>query len=143
VTPYAPVLEETAGELGGPAAGFWRRLAGALIDGILLGIVETILRLITGDVGQLLGLLISIGYFTHFHGTTGQTPGNAAVGIRVVDARDNLGRPIGYRRAFVRWAVSLLSALVVLLGFLWMLWDPNKQTWHDKAAGSLPLYVGH
>jgi uncharacterized RDD family membrane protein YckC len=143
VTPYAPVLDEIAGELGGPPAGFWRRLAGALIDGILLGIVDTILRIILGDFGQLLGLLISIGYFTYFHGTTGQTPGNAAVGIRVVDARDNLGRPIGYSRAFVRWLVSLLSALAVLLGFLWMLWDPNKQTWHDKAAASLPIYVGH
>jgi uncharacterized RDD family membrane protein YckC len=24
--------------------------------------------------------------------------------------------------------------LVFCLGFLWMLWDPNKQTWHDKVA---------
>ena len=32
-----------------------------------------------------------------------------------------------------------LALLVILLGFLWMLWDPRKQTWHDKAARSLPV----
>jgi uncharacterized RDD family membrane protein YckC len=142
VTPYAPVLEEIGGELGGPPAGFWRRLAAALIDGILLGIVDTILRLVLGGFGQLLGLVVTIGYFTYFHGTTGQTPGNAAVGIRVVDVRDRPGQPIGYGRALVRWVVSILSALVLLIGFLWMLWDPRKQTWHDKAVGSLPVYRG-
>jgi uncharacterized RDD family membrane protein YckC len=142
VTRYAPVLEETGGELGGPPAGFWRRLAATLIDGILLGIVDTVLRLLLGGPGQLLGLLVTIGYFTHFHGTTGQTPGNAAVGIRVVDVRDRPGQPIGYGRAFLRWLVSLLSALILLVGFLWMLWDPRRQTWHDKAAGSLPVYRG-
>jgi uncharacterized RDD family membrane protein YckC len=136
------VLSEIQSELGGPPAGFWRRFGAALIDGILLGIVDTILRLVLGVTGQLLGLLVSIGYFTYFHGTTGQTPGNAALGIRVVDARDRLGQPIGYGRAFVRWLVSLVSALVLLIGFLWMLWDPKKQTWHDKAVGSLPIHVG-
>jgi uncharacterized RDD family membrane protein YckC len=33
--------------------------------------------------------------------------------------------------------VSIVSAIVFLLGYLWMLWDPEKQTWHDKAAGSV------
>ena len=142
MTPYAPLLEQIQGELGGPPAGFWRRLGAAVIDGILLGIVDTILRIFLGVAGQLIALVITIGYFTYFHGTTGQTPGNAALGIRVVDVRDQIGRPIGYNRAFLRWLVSIVSGLVVLLGFLWMLWDDRKQTWHDKASGSLPVHVG-
>jgi uncharacterized RDD family membrane protein YckC len=119
-------------------AGFWRRFAAALIDGILLGIVSGILRAIlsTGG-GYALGTLITIGYFVYFHGTTGQTPGNAALSIRVVGKDD--GAPIGYGRAFVRWLVSLVSGFVILIGYLWMLWDSEKQTWHDKAANSVVI----
>ena len=120
----------------GPRAGFWRRFAAALIDGILLGIVSAILRAILGTGGgYALGTLITIGYFVYFHGTTGQTPGNAALSIRVVGKDD--GEPIGYGRAFVRWLVSLISGIVFLLGYLWMLWDSEKQTWHDKAANAV------
>ena len=119
-------------------AGFWRRFAAALIDGILLGIVSTILKAILGDgAGYGIGTLITIGYFMYFHGTTGQTPGNAALSIRVVGKDD--GAPIGYGRAFVRWLVSLVSGFVLLLGYLWMLWDGEKQTWHDKAANAVVI----
>ena len=119
-------------------AGFWRRLAAALIDGILLGIVSGILRAILGTGGgYAIGTLITIGYFVYFHGTTGQTPGNAALSIRVVGKDD--GATIGYGRAFVRWLVSLVSGFVILIGYLWMLWDSEKQTWHDKAANSVVI----
>jgi hypothetical protein len=47
------------------------------------------------------------------------------------------GGPIGYSRVAIRWLVSIVSAAVTLLGYFWMLWDPEKQTWHDKAAGSI------
>ena len=30
--------------------------------------------------------------------------------------------------------MSIVSAVVLLLGYLWMLWDPEKQTWHDKVG---------
>jgi uncharacterized RDD family membrane protein YckC len=116
-------------------AGFWRRFAGAFIDGILLGIVSAILRAILGTSGSGLGLLVGIAYYTYFHGSTGQTPGNAALSIRVVDK--DTGRPIGYSRAFVRWLVSIVSAIVIFIGYLWMLWDGEKQCWHDKAANDV------
>jgi uncharacterized RDD family membrane protein YckC len=117
-------------------AGFWRRFAAALIDGILLGIVSGILQAVVGPGGGYgLGTLVTIGYFVYFHGTTGQTPGDAALSIRVVGKDD--GAPIGYGRAFVRWLVSLVSGVVIVLGYLWMLWDSEKQTWHDKAANSV------
>ena len=63
------------------------------------------------------------------------------LGIRVIDVRDNPGQPIGYSRAFIRWLVSIVSTIVIFLGYLWMLWDPQKQTWHDKAAASVPIRV--
>jgi uncharacterized RDD family membrane protein YckC len=105
----------------------------------VLGVVSGILKAVLGTTGTGLGLLISLGYFTYFHGSTGQTPGDAALSIRVIDLQG--GGSIGYMRAFIRWIVSLVSALVILIGYLWMLWDSEKQTWHDKAAGSVVVPV--
>jgi uncharacterized RDD family membrane protein YckC len=121
-------------------AGFWRRFAAAFIDGVLLGIVSWILQAILGTTGSVVTLLVGIGYYTYFHGSTGQTPGDAALSIRVVD-KDG-GASIGYGRAFVRWLVSIISGAVLLLGYLWMLWDSEKQTWHDKAANSVVVPTG-
>ena len=125
--------------MSGEAAGFWRRFAAAFIDALVVGIVEFILRFILGGAGIALTFVFSFGYYTYFHGRTGQTPGDAALGIRVVDI-DN-GNVIGYGRAFGRCLVSIVSGLVIVLGYLWMLWDPRKQTWHDKAVSSLPVRV--
>jgi uncharacterized RDD family membrane protein YckC len=121
----------------GEAAGFWRRLAAAFIDGLVVTIVEVILRLLLGGAGIALSFVFSFGYYTYFHGSTGQTPGDAALGIRVVDI--DSGEVIGYGRAFGRALVSIVSALVIVLGYLWMLWDPRRQTWHDKAVSSVPI----
>jgi uncharacterized RDD family membrane protein YckC len=116
-------------------AGFWRRFAAAFIDGLVIGIVSYILQLALGSAGSALTFLLGIGYYTYFHGSTGQTPGNAALSIRVVGKDD--GAPVGYGRAFVRWLVAIVSGIVLLLGYLWMLWDSEKQTWHDKAANAV------
>ena len=119
-------------------AGWWRRFFSALVDSILLSIVQVILRVLIGDAGGIgLGLLIDIAYFTYFHGSTGQTPGDMALSIKVVDLRNGTGRPIGYGRAFIRWLGSIVSAIPLFLGYFWMLWDSEKQTWHDKMAGSV------
>jgi uncharacterized RDD family membrane protein YckC len=140
------VTEDAASRVA-HAAGFWRRFAGSFIDGVAISVVGGLVNLLTGAHtsatlwlagGRGYGLLVSVVYFTFFHGRTGQTPGNAALGIKVVDLET--GDTIGYGRAFVRWLVSIVSFIVVLLGYLWMLWDGKKQTWHDKASSSLPVY---
>jgi len=113
-----------------------------VIDALVVGVVNAILRAALGGVGVGLGILVSLSYFTYFHGSRGYTPGDAALRIRVVDVRDRPGEVIGYGRAFGRWLMSIVSGLVLLLGYLWMLWDARKQTWHDKAVGSLPIYLG-
>lgn len=136
-------VEQTYGAPGGAAAtamaGFWIRFAGALIDAVLLGIVAFIIGTIIGmnsmNARQGLSYLLGAVYFTYFHGTSGQSLGQKLVNIKVVD--ESTGGNIDYIRAFIRWLVSIVSGLVILLGYLWMLWDPKKQTWHDKAAKTL------
>ena len=43
--------------------------------------------------------------------------------------------------AAVRWIARFLSAIPLGLGYFWMLWDTEKQTWHDKLAGSVVVPV--
>jgi uncharacterized RDD family membrane protein YckC len=120
----------------GPRAGFWRRFAAAFVDGIVVGIIYFILFAILGSAGRALGIIISAAYFTYFEGSaSGQTIGKRALGIRVIDFGG--GGSIGHGRAFIRWIGRFVSEIVILLGYFWMLWDKEKQTWHDKFANAV------
>ncbi|MFN0089404.1 MAG: RDD family protein [Acidimicrobiales bacterium] len=67
---------------------------------------------------------------------TGQTFGKRLMKIKVIDERT--GGPIGRSRSFVRYLVlAFASGAVCYLGYLWMLWDARKRTWHDMAANSI------
>jgi uncharacterized RDD family membrane protein YckC len=127
----------------GPRAGFWRRFAAVFIDGIILGIVNFILAAILKSAPGLyyvLETLIGWGYGTVLEGgPRGQTVGKMALGIRVIDF--NGGGSIGYGRAFIRQVVKVLSGVVILIGYLWMLWDRENQCWHDKAANDVVVPV--
>jgi uncharacterized RDD family membrane protein YckC len=129
-----PNTQQSFGKASGPRAGFWRRFGAWFVDGLIVGVVDLILRLLIGEVGAILSIFVSAGYFTSFEGgPQGAGFGKRALGIRVIDAQT--GGPIGYPRAFVRWISQILSAVVILIGYFWMLWDSENQCWHDKFAG--------
>lgn len=86
------------------------------------------------------GLLIAYFYFARLEGTSGQTLGKRATGIRVV--RTHTLAPIGVSRAFGRYFARILSALPCLLGLLWPLWDAQKQTFHDKICDTVVIRYG-
>jgi uncharacterized RDD family membrane protein YckC len=133
---YAPPV----GGPSGPRASFWQRFGAVIIDGILLDIVNFALTAALKGAGYALGLLLAIAYFVYFEGgPTGQTIGKRALGIRVISF--DTGGPIGYGRAFVRYVGRIVSFVVLLLGYLWMLWDPEKQCWHDKMASDVVVPV--
>jgi uncharacterized RDD family membrane protein YckC len=73
--------------------------------------------------------LLALFYAGYFTGTTGQTPGKLATGLRVVDAG---GRPPGYLRAMARALLGLLGTALVGLGLLPMAFDPAARAFHDR-----------
>ena len=79
-------------------------------------------------------LFIVIFYFGHLEGRRGGTPGKRIAGLRVV--RADTGGPIGMGRAIGRFLLRFVSAAPVFLGYFWMLWDDDSQTWHDKVVRS-------
>lgn len=83
------------------------------------------------------GLIASLLYYVRLEGgPTGQTLGKKALDIRVVDA--TTGGPIGGGRALGRYLFkAFISGNICFLGYLWMLWDRRKQTWHDKVVTSV------
>jgi uncharacterized RDD family membrane protein YckC len=120
----------------GPRANFGQRLGAMLIDVILLGIVYGILFLISRTIAYVIVIVVGIAYYTYLEGGgTGQTVGKKLLGIRVIDY--NTGGPLGYGRGFGRYLARILSGIPCYLGYFWMLWDREKQTWHDKLAGSV------
>ena len=98
-------------------AGFYRRWFAIWIDGILsLGIFWIVYETI---------LLSQWG---------GCTVGKKIMGIKVVTTT---GKQLDWTTAFVRSISKILSGTFFALGYLWMLWDVNSQTWHDKIADTL------
>jgi uncharacterized RDD family membrane protein YckC len=46
------------------------------------------------------------------------------------------GRPIDWPTAVVRTLGCFISLCAVGLGFIWVAFDPERQSWHDKLAGT-------
>lgn len=131
---FPPPPPPTSSTLPGPRAGFGERFVAALIDGILLGVVNGILFAGLKGAGYGLGTVINFAYYGFFEGgPAGQTVGKRVMNIRVVRA-DSSGTELGWATALVRNLCRFLSAIPCLLGYFWMLWDADKMTWHDKLS---------
>ncbi len=96
----------------------------------------------------LITLGISLVYQTFFLVRSGATPGKMALRIRV--RRTARPGPLTVAEALRRQAldvglqvlgavpvISLLTPMVSILDKLWLLWDPRRQTLHDKIADTV------
>lgn len=79
--------------------------------------------------------LVSFAFLSHWIGTQGGSPLRRKLGVYILDEND--GSYIGRQRAAIRIIMSWVSGLVLLLGYLSMLWNPQRQTWHDRIAKSV------
>jgi len=141
----AAVLESRAVKV--VYAGFWRRLAAYLIDGLLLAAVQSVLAagvlvMAPRDPHTLANLApvsaaISWAYFALFESSPMRaTVGKYALGLYVSDKH---GDPITFRRATARYFLKILSSLTLMAGWLMAAFTPRKQALHDVLAGTLVL----
>lgn len=128
-------------------AGFWIRFVAVLIDGILLGIVNYIIGLLFGlmfgkgaaPIATLLEWALSIGYYVVYQEKYGQTIGKKAMKIKVVTYD---GKTPTMFTFFLREVIGkTISAIILFIGYLMVLWDAKKQGLHDKIASTYVVYV--
>jgi uncharacterized RDD family membrane protein YckC len=132
-------------------AGFWIRLVAALIDSIILGVVNSIIQFaalrpmmglseVSSDPASLfaaagaagvlglVGMALAASYEGVFVSQMGATPGKMALGMKVVrpdGSRVDLGRAIG------RYFAKLLSMLILGIGYIMVAFDSEKRGLHD------------
>jgi uncharacterized RDD family membrane protein YckC len=129
-------------------AGFGLRLLAQLLDlvwllplSFLLGMVAAIVNggpmSLGGEImANIIGALLVLLFWVERQAT----PGKIVLGLRIVDAAD--GGPPGIQALVLRYFGYLVSGMLFGLGFLWVLWDPRRQGWHDKMARTLVVRVG-
>src|SRR5512140_1245896 len=129
-------------------AGFWVRVGAALIDTILIAIVIWPVmtavygteywsgdKLVQGPVDFLVNWVLPAVAIVLFWLYRQATPGKMAIGARIVDARTGAKPTTG--QLVGRYFAYYVSLLPLCLGFFWVGWDPRKQGWHDKLAGTV------
>ena len=65
------------------------------------------------------------------------TPGKLIFGAYIVDAK-TLKRA-STSQLIIRYLSYYVSLIPLGLGFLWIAFDPRKQGWHDKLAGTVVI----
>ncbi len=141
-------------------ASWWQRLAAFVIDLVLAGFAASLLAsaLAHPDIGTTSGgvyqvvwtrgtvafvavtMLLVTAYFTFLNGSRrGQTLGKVLLGIATRDAASygQLGAGRALARSLTQVVLYLLLVVPWVLDGLWPLWDPRRQSWHDKMAGSV------
>lgn len=141
-------------------AGFGGRFVAYLVDNILVGLVSAVLFgccavpffMFGGQDDDLLGIYIAVisclwiaglfiiqfVYFGYFWSKRGQSPGKMLLDIEVIKEDGSL---MSFFEAGLRGTLGYwLSSLIFYLGFLWALFDENKETWHDKIFSTEVLY---
>lgn len=147
-----------AGEYGRPA-GFWIRLVAHIIDQIILFVTYTVIFLIVVAVVDpafygvnepvrdpssgaeslyyLFSLLTAMSYYTFTVSFWSATLGKRAVGIRVLRPD---GTKLSFWRAFARYWASILSALLLLIGYLMIAFREDKRGLHDGMCDTVVVF---
>jgi uncharacterized RDD family membrane protein YckC len=112
-----------------PRADFMVRMGALLIDAILVGIVANLIPG-SGDIW----LLALATYGAMMWKLKGTTVGGIICNLRVVRLD---GRDMDWPTSIVRALGCFLSLFAAFLGFIWIIFDPDRQAWHDKIAGTV------
>ncbi len=135
--------------LGYQYGGFWIRFCALFVDGIILNVIQWILSFVLMQssmssnevlgprfvILQTLSVLIPICYYVFFNGhpSLQATPGKLACRLRVITGD---GQRVTYIRALGRYFASILSGMILGIGFLICIWDSEKRTLHDRICNT-------
>ena len=115
-------------------AGFWSRIAATTLDFVLVFFGLQILGLIDGQGGFRYFILMWMVYHIVLWGWKGTTVGGTIMKLRLVTLR---GEAPSWGTAVIRSLSSLFSGIPLGLGFLWVGWNAERQSWHDLVAGTV------
>jgi len=128
-----------AGNLASPGL----RIVGGLIDVVILIVINGVIGAILKDVRGLAGLInliVDVAYFAYFWSSRGQSIGMMPFGFKVRDLATGQFPTLGKAalRGFI-WTLEVGFTICIIgaIGWLWQLWDPQKQAIHDKVAGTI------
>jgi uncharacterized RDD family membrane protein YckC len=133
--PSPPAASASGPLLAFPRAGFLDRVAAFALDCVLVAIAVQLLDFRRQD-GMFFFILLS--YHIAFWTWKATTLGGIIVGLRLI--RTN-GEPLRFVDTLVRGLGSLFSFAALGIGCFWMLQDAERQTWHDKIAGTYVVKV--
>jgi uncharacterized RDD family membrane protein YckC len=91
-----------------------------------------------GYLVELVGIAFGI-YLSVQVGQTGQSPGMRVVGLKCIGMQS--GQPIGGGLGFVRSLAHILDSLICYIGWLFPLWDSQRQTLGDKIMNTVVVVV--
>ena len=124
------------------------RIVGGSIDVVILVVIYGISAIVFISAGVqapillagVLSVVIDVAYFAYFWSSGGASIGMMPFGFKVRDMATGQYPTMGKAalRGFI-WTLeyALTFSLVGALGWLWMLWDPQKQAIHDKIARTI------
>lgn len=69
------------------------------------------------------------------------TPGKMAVAAQAVDAETGDSLTVG--QSIGRYLAYFVATVPLGLGIIWVAFDPRKQGWHDKLAGTVVVRKKH
>jgi uncharacterized RDD family membrane protein YckC len=128
--------------------GFWARVGASLIDTVLVAMVcwplvswvygpdyWMSLDLVKGPADFLISWVLPAFAIVTFWVYRQATPGKMAIRARIVDA--TTGGPPKASQLIVRYLGYFVSTIPLGLGLIWVAFDPRKQGWHDKLAGTV------
>jgi uncharacterized RDD family membrane protein YckC len=118
-----------------PRGTFLDRAAAFALDCILVAIINAIMDMEHREGFYFVLLLV---YHVGFWAWKGTTLGGIVCNLRVVRTH---GVELRFVDALIRGLSGVLSIAALGIGCLWMINDPERQTWHDKIAGTLVVKV--
>ena len=136
--------------------GFWPRVGASILDAIIVLIItvpplvaiygweyftDASKPFIAGPADFLISWVLPAVAVILFWLYRQATPGKMAVSARVVDSRT--GNALSVGQAIGRYLAYFVSMLPLFLGIIWVAFDPKKQGWHDKLAGTVVVRSQH